>query len=79
MYCRSKNNGVTLAPLQRWTEGESKNARHAPGREAAEYTQNLLHKTAVAYGIGELLRHRGRGHAVAEAVCEYNGAILFIR
>ena len=56
MYCRLKNNGVTLAPLQRWTEGESKNARHAPGREAAEYTQNLLRKTAVAYGIGELLR-----------------------
>jgi hypothetical protein len=56
MYCGSNNNMATLAPLQRWTEGESKNAGHAPGREVAEYTQNLLRKTAVAYAIGELLR-----------------------
>ena len=31
-------------------------AMHAPGRGAADYTQILLRKTAVAYGIGELLR-----------------------
>jgi hypothetical protein len=31
-------------------------ALHAPGRGAADYTQILLRKTAVAYGIGELLR-----------------------
>ena len=46
----------SLAPLRRWAEGESKKALHAPGRGAAEYTQILLRKTAVAYGIGELLR-----------------------
>ena len=57
MHCGSNNyNMDSLAPLRRWAEGESKKALHAPGRGAAEYTQILLRKTAVAYGIGELLR-----------------------
>ncbi len=38
------------------TEGESKKAQQELGRDAAEYTQILLGKTAVAYGIAELLR-----------------------
>jgi hypothetical protein len=56
MYCGSNNNSKdSLArPLRRWTEGESKNA--TTGRGAAEYMQILLRKTAVAYGIGALLR-----------------------
>lgn len=37
-------------------EGESKKAHQALGRDAAEYTQIFLGKTAEAYGIGELLR-----------------------
>jgi len=38
------------------TEGESKKAQQELGRDAAEYTQILLGKIAVAYGIAELLR-----------------------
>jgi hypothetical protein len=56
MYCGSNNNRDSLTPLRRWTEDDSKKARQALGWGAAEYTQNLLRKTAVAYGIGELLR-----------------------
>jgi hypothetical protein len=56
MYCGSRNNGDSQAPLRRWMEDESRKARQAPGRGAAKYTQILLRKTAVAYGIGELLR-----------------------
>ena len=56
MYCGANNNTDSLAPLRRWTEGASNKARQALGRGAAEYTQILLRKTAVAYGIGGLLR-----------------------
>ena len=52
----SNNNKIdALAPLRQWTEGESKRARQTPGHDVAE-KQLLLRKTAVAYGIGNLLR-----------------------
>ena len=61
MYCGSNINRASLAPpslapLRRWTEGESKKAPQTSGRCTTEYTQNLLRKSTVAYGIGELLR-----------------------
>ena len=64
MSSASNSNRVALAPLRAWKEGESERQISAPqtsGRCEAANKQTLLRKTAVAYGIAELLK-KNRSH-----------------
>ena len=74
----STPNRVALAPLRQWIEDESKkqiSARQTSGRGEAESKLMFLRKTAVAYGIAELLRqtraHRysAYSHASLDGQC----------
>ena len=60
MSSASNSNRVALAPLREWKERESErqiSAWQTSGRCEAANKQALLRKTAVAYGIAEVLRH----------------------
>ena len=59
MTSASISNSVALLPLREWKERESErqiSAPQTPGRCDAANKQMFLRKTAVAYGIAELLR-----------------------